>query len=120
MRSTGKKIETILGPETDLDGTLAFKSSLRVDGGFSGKIHTDGVLVISPGAHIKADVRAGTVIIGGTVTGNVEARTRLEMLHTGKIFGNIRTAKLRIADGVIFEGNCEMIKNPESKPDLKS
>jgi len=30
------------------------------------------------------------------------------------VYGNIRTAKLNIADGVVFEGKCEMIKNPEA------
>ncbi len=32
------------------------------------------------------------------------------MLSTGQVYGNIRTAKLRIADGVVFDGRCEMIK----------
>jgi cytoskeletal protein CcmA (bactofilin family) len=32
------------------------------------------------------------------------------MLATGQVYGNIRTAKLNIADGVVFEGKCEMIK----------
>jgi cytoskeletal protein CcmA (bactofilin family) len=36
------------------------------------------------------------------------------MLATGKVFGNIRTGKLKIADGVVFEGKCEMIKNPQA------
>jgi len=48
------------------------------------------------------------------VKGNVEATEKLEMLSTGKVFGNIRTAKLKIADGVVFEGKCEMIRNPQA------
>ena len=35
------------------------------------------------------------------------------MLSTGQVFGNIRTAKLKIADGVVFDGECEMIRNPD-------
>ena len=31
-----------------------------------------------------------------------------------QVVGNIRTAKLKIADGVVFEGKCEMIKNPQA------
>jgi cytoskeletal protein CcmA (bactofilin family) len=34
------------------------------------------------------------------------------MLPSAKVYGNVRTAKLRIADGVIFEGICEMIRDP--------
>jgi cytoskeletal protein CcmA (bactofilin family) len=36
------------------------------------------------------------------------------MLPSGKIYGNVRTAKLRIADGVVFEGKCEMLRNSEA------
>jgi cytoskeletal protein CcmA (bactofilin family) len=53
-------------------------------------------------------------VVGGTIKGNIEATEKLEMLSTGKVFGNIRTAKLKIADGVVFEGKCEMIKNPQA------
>ncbi|EMO64809.1 Polymer-forming cytoskeletal domain protein [Leptospira borgpetersenii serovar Pomona str. 200901868] len=48
--------------------------------------------------------------MGGEITGNVIATQKLEMLSTGKVNGNIKTSKLQIADGVIFEGNCEMIQ----------
>ena len=51
-----------------------------------------------------------TVILKGTVYGNIKATEKLEIHLKGKLFGNIKTAKLKIADGVVFEGNCEMIK----------
>ena len=47
------------------------------------------------------------------VYGNIEASEKVEMLSTGKIYGNVRTAKLKIADGVTFEGKCEMIKRSD-------
>jgi cytoskeletal protein CcmA (bactofilin family) len=48
------------------------------------------------------------------VRGNIEAEGMVEMLETAKIYGNVRSAKLRIADGVVFEGRCEMIRKAES------
>ena len=38
----------------------------------------------------------------------------VEMLATSKIYGNVKSAKIRIADGVVFEGKCEMIRNVEN------
>jgi cytoskeletal protein CcmA (bactofilin family) len=35
------------------------------------------------------------------------------MRDSGKIFGNIKTPILKVAEGVEFEGECDMIKNPE-------
>ena len=74
-----------------------------------------GYLVVGEGAEVKANIRAKTVILKGTVYGNIEADSKLEIHANGKLYGNIRTAQLKIADGVVFEGRCEMIKPSEKK-----
>ena len=66
--------------------------------------------MISEGSVIRANIKAHTVVVAGHVTGNVVATERLEMQASGKVVGNIKTAKLQIADGVVFDGNCEMIQ----------
>ena len=109
-----EKISTTLGKETNFSGILKFRESLKIDGKFDGEIESPGFLYIENGAVVKANIKVGSVVVGGVVRGNIEASERLEMLATGKVFGNIRTAKLNIADGVVFEGKCEMIKNPEA------
>lgn len=106
-------ISTRLGKDARLKGNLKFSASLRVCGSFEGAIEAGGFLLIEEGAVVKADVVAQEVIVAGEVHGNIEARSMVEMLPSGKIYGNVRTAKLRIADGVVFEGKCEMIRNVE-------
>ena len=108
-----EKIKTILGNQTNFNGIMRFKDSLKIDGSFQGEIVSKGFLYIESGAVVKADIRVGSIVIGGIVRGNIEASERLEMLSTGQVFGNIRTAKLKIADGVVFDGKCEMIRNPD-------
>lgn len=107
-------ISTILGKDTYFNGVLMFKKPLQIAGQFVGEIISDGFLYISETAVVKANIKAHTVIVGGKVTGNVIATERLEVLSTGKVNGNIKTAKLQIADGVIFDGNCEMIQPVKS------
>jgi cytoskeletal protein CcmA (bactofilin family) len=106
-------IATILGRDTFFNGILTFKKPLQISGEFIGEIISDGYLYISDGAVVKASIKAHTVVVGGQVTGNVVATERLEMLSTGKVIGNIKTAKLQIADGVVFDGNCEMIQSSQ-------
>jgi cytoskeletal protein CcmA (bactofilin family) len=109
-----EKISTTLGRETNFHGILKFRESLKIDGKFEGEIESPGFLYVENGAVVKANIKVGSIVIGGVVRGNVEASERLEMLATGQVYGNIRTAKLNIADGVVFEGKCEMIKGPEN------
>jgi cytoskeletal protein CcmA (bactofilin family) len=108
-----EKIATTLGRETNFSGVMQFSTSLKIDGKFQGKIVSPGFLYVEEGAVINADIDVGSVIIGGYVKGNVIAKQNLELLPTGQLFGDIKTSKLKIADGVIFEGKCEMIKNDE-------
>jgi cytoskeletal protein CcmA (bactofilin family) len=108
------KITTTLGKSTAFNGTMRFTQSLKIDGNFEGKIESSGFLYVEEGAVVRADIKVGSIVIGGVIHGNIEATENLEMLSTGQVFGNIRTKKLRIADGVVFEGKCEMIKDPET------
>ena len=73
-----------------------------------------GVLFVEEGAHVVADIKAHTVIIAGQVEGDVVAKDKVEMLETCRLVGNVKTQKLRISDGVSFEGKCEMIKDPDT------
>lgn len=113
-------ITTVFSKDTEFNGELSFKKSLQINGNFEGEILSGGFLVVGEGAVVKANIKAKTVIIIGTVHGNIEAATRLEIHTTGKLYGNIRTAKLQIADGVVFEGKCEMIKGDQKKPEKES
>ncbi|MBB6480838.1 bactofilin family protein [Spirochaeta isovalerica] len=104
---------TVLGSETSFKGTMRFNDSLKIDGFFEGNIESDGFLYIEKDAEVRAQIKVRTIIVGGKVIGNIEASEKLEMLESGKIFGNIRTPNLKVAEGVEFDGECEMIRNPE-------
>ncbi len=106
-------ITTVFSKDTEFYGDLSFKKSLQINGYMEGEISSDGFLVVGEGAVVKANIRAKTVIISGEVRGNIEAVDRLEIQTGGKLYGNIRTSKLKIADGVVFEGKCEMIREYE-------
>lgn len=109
-----EKTATKLGKKTSLRGTLRFSDSVMISGSFEGDIQATGFLYIDYGAVVRAGIRVRSIIIGGVVHGNVEATDTVEMLPSGQVYGNIRAAKLKIADGVVFEGKCEMIRNAES------
>ena len=114
VRRREKDYTTVLGNTTKLYGTLTFTDSLKINGYFEGEIESKGVLFIEEGAHVAADIKAKEVIIAGRVEGNVAAVEKIEMLETCRLVGNVKTKKLRIADGVSFDGKCEMIKDPDT------
>ncbi len=105
-----EKVNTVLSETTSFNGVMRFNTSLKINGTFKGEIISSGFLIIGEKAVVNANIKANSVIIAGEVKGDVIANERLEMLSTGRLYGNIKTKKLKMADGVIFEGSCEMIK----------
>lgn len=109
MSTEYDKLRTTLAPDTDFEGELEYSSPLKIQGKFKGKIGTDSLLWIDEPAFVEADVNARSVRLGGVLKGSINAKELVELLSTAKLYGNIKTARLKIADGVVFEGNCEMI-----------
>lgn len=109
------EVHTLLGKGSEFEGKLTFEGQVRIDGKFNGQIVTKDVLVIGDGARVNAEIQAGTVIINGTVEGNVRATTLIELKQPGRIKGNLETPALSMDRGVIFEGSLKMEnigKNP--------
>lgn len=106
---------TILGRESSFDGKLAFEGTVRIDGKFSGEIITDDTLVVGEGAEVTADVQVGSLVLNGTLRGNVRAKKEVALHTPARLYGDIETPSLVIHPGVIFEGHCRM-ENLDSRP----
>ena len=113
-RNSTRKKGTTLGRETVFSGVMKFTDSLQINGKLEGEILSTGSLYIEEGAVINADIQVGSIVVAGVVNGNIVATNQLEIMSTGKVFGNIKTSRLRIADGVVFKGKCEMIRDPRT------
>jgi cytoskeletal protein CcmA (bactofilin family) len=97
---------TIIGPDAKFKGDLDFEKGVRVFGHFEGTIKSKGQLHIAKGAQVKADVTAGNIDVDGDVKGNLTANGKVQLKATAKLEGDLRTARLEVADGATFIGNC--------------
>ncbi|MDR2501016.1 MAG: polymer-forming cytoskeletal protein [Treponema sp.] len=100
--------DTILSPDIDFSGTLNFEDPFLIRGRVSGNIETAGLLVIDEAAVVDADIRASTVVIRGSVTGDVTASEKVELSLTGRLTGNVSTPKIAMEAGCVFNGRCSM------------
>jgi cytoskeletal protein CcmA (bactofilin family) len=99
---------TLLGKGSEFEGKLSFEGTVRVDGKLSGEIFTDDVLIVGEGAEVNAEVTVGSIVIQGTVRGNITAKRSVEIHSPGRVKGNINTPSLFIEKGVVFDGQCQM------------
>jgi len=99
---------TIIGQGIIIEGEITAEEDVEVSGTVRGKLSAEGPVTIESGAVVEADVRASTVSVGGAVTGDVTAADRVDLLSGGKLVGNVKTARITIADGASFKGNVDM------------
>lgn len=90
------------------EGKLAFDGHVRLNGEFKGEIRAEGTLIVGEGARIEAQISVDTLIVSGTITGNVVARSRVEMHAPARVLGDVTTPVLVVDEGTIFEGQCHM------------
>jgi cytoskeletal protein CcmA (bactofilin family) len=102
------EVTTLLGKGCYFEGKLTFEGTVRIDGVFAGEIFSDDILVVGPGGLVRAELDVGTVVVEGTVEGNIRAKKSVEIHAPGRVRGSIITPSLFIDRGVVFEGNCQM------------
>jgi len=112
---------TILGEKTRFAGVLKFTEDLHIAGKFEGTIEAEGNLVVRKGATCIADtIRAASIVVEGLVHGDLTAGDRVDMHAGSSVRGNVTASRLKIADGVNFEGSVEMIRANQDGFDLFS
>lgn len=106
-----EEVETIIGHDTEFNGTLSAKGSVRVDGQLEGQVTTMATLVIGQTGKVIAKIAAADATVAGLVQGDVEVTGRLELLPTAKLYGDITAGTLVVGEGAVFKGACKMVHN---------
>ena len=118
VAAVGSDLNALLGRGSEFDGKLSFEGTVRIDGRFTGTIVTNDTLVVGEGAQVSAEVSCGTIIVHGTITGNVKASVAVELHPPARVNGNLETPVLIVQKGVSFNGQCKMdaAARPSSGP----
>ncbi len=106
-------VNSIIGEGTTLRGEFNLNGLLRIDGVFYGKVKTNGKVLVGKNGVAECTIISGTVVIGGKVKGDILATERITLLSTGELIGNIKTPRLVIEEGVVFDGTCEIIEDKD-------
>jgi cytoskeletal protein CcmA (bactofilin family) len=74
---------------------------------FKGDVNVQGDLTIEAGAKLTGGVRADKVTIAGELKGNVEVASRVDLLQSGVVIGDLKTGSLTVAAGARMRGHAE-------------
>lgn len=113
--STNSQLASI-GPSIHFKGELTGEEGLIIDGKVEGTIDLKGnQLIIGNNGEIKADVYAQTIIVNGSLTGELHGKEKVHISKTGKVNGNIFSPRVSLEDGAKFKGSIDMSETKHEK-----
>ena len=117
----GGPIATLIGVDASIDGNLLFKGGMRIDGVVRGNVTAEegqpSMLVLSENARIEGSVRAGHLVLNGTVVGPVMGEELIELQPKARITGDVHYRALEMHPGAVIDGTLSHLE--EGRPGLK-
>lgn len=107
--------ETVLGANSTLEGVLRSSTNVRLDGTFKGTLEITGNILVGETARIEADINAKNISIAGAVRGNISGK-KVQLLRTGRVWGDIRAAALTTEEGAFIDGKITMVSHEAAAP----
>ena len=100
-------LASLIAPDLVIDGKIEGTGHVRIAGRFKGKVSIKGDLTIEQGAHISGEVQAENVVLKGKVEGIIHATSRVQLLETGVLIGDLKASSLTVATGSSMRGKVE-------------
>ena len=109
-----KRLEQQMGSDvnvitegTVLKGNIKAKDSIRISGKLEGDVDCDKMIWVSKSGRVDGMIQAMGAIVEGEINGNIKLVNQLELRSTGRIIGDIISAKIAMAEGCFYEGEMK-------------
>lgn len=106
-----------IGPSIHIKGEVRAQEPLTIAGHVSGSIDVSGhPLTVTEAARIDAEVKAHTIVIGGTVEGKLTAEDRIVVQQTATVGGEVTAPALSVHDGAMVHGRFDITGHRQPVP----
>jgi len=108
-----ERVTSVLGPGIIWKGNLRGSGGVRIEGAFEGDITLRGLVVVGETGRVTCEnLRANSVIVAGTVSGDITAE-KLDIRSSGRIWGNVVVVALSTEEGAFLRGQVRMEEKVE-------
>ena len=108
VKNNDFSINTIIGPNTSVQGDIVTGGFTRIDGFIRGNVNVKGRVVIGEKARMRSNISGTAITVGGVVYGNVVASESLVVLSTALIIGDIITRRIQADEGCLIHGKVSV------------
>jgi cytoskeletal protein CcmA (bactofilin family) len=103
-----ERVTSVLGEDFSWQGKISGTGGVRIEGAFDGEIEVRGLVVIAERGRVSCEhIRAETVIIAGSLKGDITAR-KVQITSTGRVWGGVVASSFSTDEGAFLKGQITM------------
>lgn len=93
---------------TTIIGDITANHDIRIDGTLEGTLDCQGRVIIGPSGAIQGKITCQNAVIEGKFKGDLTVKELLNVKDSAEITGDIKTDKLLVQSGALFNVTCAM------------
>jgi cytoskeletal protein CcmA (bactofilin family) len=113
------RVDTLVGKHSRIVGDILYTGGVHIEGEVEGNLMAEevdkGFVVVSESGMVKGEIRGPTIIVYGTVNGDVYATGTIELSAGAKINGSVYYNLLEMANGAEVNGNLVHQQSPKGQ-----
>ena len=95
---------TLISEGCKIKGVITGRGNFMINGEVDGECDIEGTVTLTKDGIWRGTIRAVSVIVAGTIEGDVFAATGVEIGDTARVSGSVSGASIAVAEGAIVEG----------------
>jgi len=107
-KASAARVDTLLGRATRIEGDVDFSGGLHLDGHVTGNVRapqdSSSTLSVSEHGFVDGSVSVPSIVLNGTVRGDIFAATRIALGAKAKVEGNVHYGAIETAIGAEIRG----------------
>ena len=107
------ELTAFLEDGSELEGHLTFRGIVRINGHFKGTIVSTDGLIIGQTAKIIGTIKVGSINIGGSIEGEIQAAERIEIQASGHVKGTLAAPAIVVHEGAQIDGDLRILRANE-------
>lgn len=106
------KVPASVSQGIKIKGEITGTEDLFIDGVIEGKINLGNAsLTVGPNGTVRAEITAREVVLRGVAEGKFTADERIQIWHTARVQGELKSQRISIEDGAELRGKVEAGKS---------
>ena len=95
---------TLISDGCKVEGFIRGGGHFMINGEVDGECDIDGSVTLAKGGFWKGVIKADSVIVAGTIDGDIVASGQVEIADTAKITGTVTGEAIAVAEGAVVDG----------------